>query len=219
MNLTEIKALVKKRQENLKAEGRTVKLGHLYEEYAHEQGFKNWAVCKAKVSRHPKTFKDTLESIFLEEQADAWANKYYNYGLGDQIVFQLEVWQDNSEWQFCQNEFPYGTGGHTRDYFDSKGPKFCVHIESSSGFDPEFSYPEENLDHYFTQYFGTGISKELKDWVTEVQRQERTLHNTWELENLIHNADSIDEVEAVRQPMNGAYLEDVINDMIEEKFS
>ena len=123
-----------------------------------------------------KEFKDSIESIFLDKCPEWWADRYYNYDNGNGLVVQLEAWEVDGEWMLGKQEFNKGSGAHSHGFWNCKGDSFSVWVESSEGLQCDYEEYRQ-LNYYFKKYFGSGISNDLKNWVSQVKEREDELEN------------------------------------------
>ena len=141
-----------------------------------------------------KALKKQVELTILAFDSQAFADRFYNYTLGNSEVLQIEVYNTVKSAIFI-----HGTGGHSRQFMDYCGKKFSVHLAYSSDF---VAFAEE-----FKAFFKSDFSPKLKQWMANVKKREEWLQRSHELETLIINNDTKKTIkktiEALRQTHQG----------------
>ena len=149
-------------------------------------------------------FSSMLHSAILDRDPEMFADEFYDTGK----VLQFELYGDEGEETLTERVFHKGSGSHSGGFWNFEGERYSFHISCSQEVEDlhfEYGHSLTPLKHSFA----------LLEWIDTCRSREEYICNTEEIENMINNAESREEVIL---PKHENYNVDLIQDLLDERF-
>ena len=154
-------------------------------------------------------YVEVLSCSILDYDPKEFAEKFYDYGLGNGLILKIELYGVDDDNLTCsESVFKTGTGSHSKGYFDYKGEKYSFHFSCSD----DFRAYSLNSD---LEKFKDLYTVEINNWIHELEQHEKYLQTTSDIEQSISDAENIDQVVI---PSHRHFNVELIQDELKDKF-